>query len=196
MKCLVVSAHPLKESLCRHLTQQTISKLQEQGHDIELEDLYSNAFQPELTVKERGSYYLDSFTPEGTTEEINRLIEAEALILLFPTWWFSFPAILKGWFDRIWGPGIAYDHADDLGAIKPRLLNLKRVMVITTLGSPWWVDRLIMRKPVKRVIKTALLGTCTKRCQLEFFSLYNSEKLSEEQVLKFSTKINKALSRW
>jgi len=43
--------------------------------------------------------------------QIDRLMSAEALVLVFPTWWFGFPAILKGWFDRVWAPGIAYDHA-------------------------------------------------------------------------------------
>ena len=80
-------------------------------------------------------------------------------MLLFPTWWFGFPAMLKGWFDRVWGPGIAYDHASDLGPIKPRLNNLKKVLVVTTLGSPWWVDRLVMWQPVKRVMKMALLDS-------------------------------------
>jgi putative NADPH-quinone reductase len=124
---------------------------------------------------------------------VERLKQAEALVLLFPTWWFGFPAMLKGWFDRVWGPGVAYDHADDFGPIKPRLDNLKTVLVITTLGAPWWVDRFIMRQPVKRIVRVALLGACARKSTLKYLSLYNCEKLNEEQVAKFKQKIDRVL---
>jgi NAD(P)H dehydrogenase (quinone) len=117
-------------------------------------------------------------------------------VLCFPTWWFGFPAILKGWFDRVWMPGAAFDHATDLGAIKPRLTQLKRVMVITSLGSPWWVDQLIMRQPVKRILKTAILGTCAPQAQFEMLSIYSSEKLSQEKVTRFQKKITSRLTHW
>lgn len=109
---------------------------------------------------------------------------------------FSFPAILKGWFDRVWAPGIAYDHATDLGPIKPRLHKLQKVLVVTSLGAPRWVDWLVMRQPVKRVLKTAILGTCAPNCRFELLSIYNSERLSDARVKHFSAKVGKALSKW
>lgn len=128
------------------------------GHEVTVEDLYAEKFEPALTVVERESYYSGSYESSNVAEQSGRLQEAQALILLFPTWWFGFPAMLKGWFDRVWGPGIAYDHASDFGPIKPRLDNLRKVLVVTTLGSPWWVDRLVMWQPVKRIMKN---GVCT-----------------------------------
>lgn len=106
------------------------------GHGVTTEDLYAVKFEPALTAAERESYYGDSYESSNVTEQANRLKEAEALILLFPTWWFGFPAMLKGWFDRVWGPGIAFDHASDYGPIMPRLENLRKVLVVTSLGSP------------------------------------------------------------
>ena len=141
-------------------------------------------------------YYGDSYESSNVAEQVSRLKEAEALILLFPTWWFGFPAMLKGWFDRVWGPGIAYDHASDFGPIKPRLDNLRKVLVVTTLGAPWWVDRLVMWQPVKRIMKLALLGACAKKSKLQFLSLYNSEKLNEQRISAFKNKIEKALATW
>ncbi len=120
----------------------------------------------------------------------------KSLILVFPTWWFGFPAILKGWFDRVWGPGVAFDHADNFGPITARLSNLQNVLVVTTLGSPWWVDRLIMWQPVKRIIKYALLATCSNKSKLQFVSLYQSERLSTVQVVSFKKKIDQALAAW
>jgi putative NADPH-quinone reductase len=115
---------------------------------------------------------------------------------LFPTWWFGFPAVLKGWFDRVWAPGIAYDHAPDFGPIKPRLKKLKRVLVVTTLGAPWWVDRLIMRQPIKKIFKIALLSTCAPGCRFDMLSLYKSENLSSDKVTRFTARIEKLLAHW
>lgn len=196
MKVLVVTTHPLNDSLCKQLSIHVQKKLEENDHNVTVEDLYVENFSPALTIKERESYYSDSYETSGVSEQVKRLEDAEVLILLFPTWWFGFPAMLKGWFDRVWGPGIAYDHASDLGAIKPQLNKLKRVLVITTLGSPWWVDKLVMRQPVKRILKMALLGTCAKNSKLTFLSLYKSEALDKQQILAFKKKINAVLDRW
>ena len=127
---------------------------------------------------------------------VGHILAAEAVVLVFPTWWFGFPAILKGWFDRVWSPGIAYDHADDLGPIRPRLDNLQRMLAITTLGAPWWVDRLVMRQPVKRVLGIALLKACAPRCRFSLLSLYKSEAASADRVERFAQRIRTALKGW
>ncbi len=196
MKCTVVTTHPLTNSLCKRLTEQVTEQLEAMGHEVTLEDLYTQNFAPALTATERATYYSKQYDSSNVIDHASQLKRTEALVLLFPTWWYGFPAILKGWFDRVWGPGVAYDHAADLGAIQPRLVNLKEVLVVTTLGSPWWVDWLIMRRPVKRVVKIALLGTCTRKNRLQFLSLYKSEKLDEQRITKFSKRIEQALLRW
>jgi len=196
MKCLVVAAHPLSNSLCKSLTEEVINELKQGGHEVLVEDLYEQSFQPALSISERQSYYNLPFDSSAVSEEVERLLRADAVVLLFPTWWFSFPAILKGWFDRVWAPGIAYDHADDYGPIKPRLTNLKKMMVVTTLGSPWWVDYLLLWRPVKRSLKIALLMTCAPQCQLQFFSLYKSESLNDSRAKAYLVKIKAALKHW
>ncbi len=196
MNCLVVTTHPLSQSLCRLLTEHVVEKLKSMNHDVVLEDLYAQEFQPALTAAERESYYGPAYDSSSISAEAKRLEAAEALVLLFPTWWFGFPAVLKGWFDRVWGPGIAYDHAPDLGAIKPRLTKLRKVLVVTTLGAPWWVDRFVMRQPVKRIVKIALLSACARQSRLKFLSLYKSEKLSAARIARFKHQIDGALAGW
>ena len=196
MKCLIITTHPLNDSLCRLLGKHVENKLTQIGCEVTTEDLYAENFEPALTAPERESYYSESYDSSNIAEQVSRLQDAEALVLLFPTWWFGFPAMLKGWFDRVWGPGIAYDHASDFGPIKPRLDNLRKVLVVTTLGSPWWIDRLVMWQPVKRIMKLALLGACTKNSKLQFLSLYNSEKLNEQRIAAFKNRIEKALATW
>ncbi|WP_120497428.1 NAD(P)H-dependent oxidoreductase [Kiloniella sp. EL199] len=191
MKCLVVIAHPLEDSLCKHLAKETIAHLKTKGYEITVKDLYAENFAPALTDAERQSYFTESFDSSAMEKDIRQLKETQSLVLIFPTWWFSFPAILKGWFDRVWAPGHAYDHADDNKAILPRLDNLVEMKVVTTLGSPRWVDLLILRQPVRRVLKTAIRGTCAPKCRFQMLSLYDSESLSKEKVDRFIQKIRK-----
>ncbi|WP_199031214.1 NAD(P)H-dependent oxidoreductase [Ralstonia sp. ASV6] len=196
MKCLVVVAHPITDSLCQSLAQSAIAALTAKGHEVIVEDLYASGFSPTLTLKERDSYYAPSFDAAAIQEWIDRLQSAEALVMVFPTWWFGFPAMLKGWFDRVWAPGVAYDHASDLGPIKPRLHKLRNVLAITSLGSPWWVDYLVLRQPVKRILKLALLGTCAPKCQFKMLSLYKAESLTSAQVQAFCSRIERKLFVW
>ena len=196
MKCLVVITHPLRNSLCEFLGEHVITQLKAQGHEIVVENLYASGFNPVLSESERASYYSESYDASGVEEEVLRLTEAEAIVLVYPTWWFSFPAMPKGWFDRVWGPGIAYDHAVDLGQIRPRLKNLRKVLVVTSLGAPWWVDRLVMWQPVKRVVKFALLGACARGVRLSYLSLYRSENVQEAKVKRFLRRIDSVLNTW
>jgi putative NADPH-quinone reductase len=128
--------------------------------------------------------------------QVERLLAAEAMVLVFPTWWFGFPAILKGWFDRVWAPGFAYDHAEEYGPIKPRLSNLRHMLAVTSLGAPWWVDRFILRQPVKRVLKTAIVGTCAPQCRMRMLSLYKSERPAAPRVERFGLKVARELRQW
>lgn len=196
MKCLVVITHPLSESLCSYLGEHITTRLEEQGHEVVVEDLYESEFNPVLTKRERSSYYSGSYDSSDVEDQVLRLKEAEAMVLVYPTWWFSFPAMLKGWFDRVWGPGIAYDHADDLGPIRPRLDNLRQVLVVTSLGAPWWFDRIVMRQPLKRVVKYALLGACARGSRLSYLSLYKSENADKAEVGRFIQRIDGVLRTW
>ena len=79
---------------------------------------------------------------------VARLKAADGLILVFPQWWFNFPAILKGFFDRVLAPGVAFSHDASGGRILPRLSNIELLWALTTTGSPWWIVQLYMGNPV------------------------------------------------
>ncbi len=142
-----------------------------------------------LTPNERKAYYQDTFLDQAGLADI------EMLVMVFPTWWFGLPAILKGWIDRSFLPGVAYDHASDLSALTPRLTNMKHALAITTLGAPGWVDRLILRRPVYRALKWGLIKACAPKAQFRMLSLYASETVETKRVAKFEAKIQAALTR-
>jgi NAD(P)H dehydrogenase (quinone) len=104
-RCLLILAHPLGDSLNARLAASVEGHACAQGWQVTRRDLYAEDFDPRLTAEERAGYYT---TPPATlAEEKAELAAAQVLILVFPTWWFGFPAILKGWFDRVWSPGRA-----------------------------------------------------------------------------------------
>ena len=196
MNCLLVTAHPLQSSLNARLADHAEARLTAAGHRVIREDLYRSGFSAALTGAERQSYSAPAYDDSATATEIARLRAAEALVLCFPTWWFGFPAQLKGWFDRVWAPGVAYDHAAEGGLIQPRLTGLHHVLAVTTLGAPWWVDRLVMRQPVARVLRSGILRPCAPQARFRMLSLHQAEALKAGRLARFEAQIASALQRW
>ncbi|MFN5995667.1 MAG: NAD(P)H-dependent oxidoreductase [Paracoccaceae bacterium] len=185
-KCLMIHAHPLPDSLNARLAATVEALARAEGWQVTRRDLY-DGFDPVLTPEERAGYYA---TPAATLAEEKRELEsAQVLILVFPTWWFGFPAILKGWFDRVWTPGLAYDHAPDLGAMRPRLSNLREVLAVTTLGAPAWVDWLILRRPLRRVLHWAIVRPCAPKASVRWHALYQAEAVQPARVERFEARL-------
>ena len=162
------------------------------GATVDVLDLYAEDFQPSLTAEERRLHYETPALSPDTVGLQQRLAAADTLVLVFPTWWFSFPAILKGWFDRVWSPKFAFEHGTP---IKPLLTGLKSCLVVTTLGSPWWIDRVVMRQPVKRVIKLGLVFACAPQARFEMLSFHAAETADGGQVERFVGRMKKAVGR-
>lgn len=193
-RCLLVSCHPLADSLCNHLVVRVKQGLAGQGIEIEHFDLYESGFTAPLTAAERRGYHAGNFNGAGLEADIAALQRAEILILVFPTWWFGLPALLKGWFDRVWAPGIAFDQpAVEGGRITPRLDGLKHCLAVTTLGSPWWVDRLVLRRPLRRILKWALIRACAPSARFDMLSLYSATAVDEPRLERFLKRIDRAV---
>ena len=77
--------------------------------------------------------------------------------------------------------------------IQPRLRRLQKVVAITTLGSPWWVDWVVLRQPVRRILKTAILRTCAPQASLTFLSFYKCESLSSQSFDAALVRVKTAL---
>lgn len=133
MKILIVFCHPLKSSFIGSLYDDIVNKLTAEQHMLDLCNLYADGFAPTLCADELRAYA--DPPPPGTKRALlaASLISAEGLILVFPTWWYSMPAMLKGYFERIWTPGVAFDLADgdSVGTLK----NIRRYLVVTTYGA-------------------------------------------------------------
>lgn len=195
MNCLVVFAHPLTDSLNGRFLTLVVSELEAAGHEVTLLDLYRLDFDPRLSVAERSVHY-DEEAARRIAHDHARLLEAaDALVLVFPTWWFGLPAILKGWIDRCFGPGVGFHHAEPKGGpIEPALTRLKHFLAFTTLGSPWWIDTLVMWQPVRRMLKIAIAKGCAPQARFAYRALHGADDVDEARAAAFEAAIRQTLA--
>lgn len=181
MRILLVLAHPLEESFAAGVAGTVRRKLEANGHVVDLLDLYREGFDPRLTPSERSRYFEPGYDPSDAEPFVSRLKAAEGLVLVFPQWWFNFPAILKGFFDRVFAPGVAFENDPAGGRIQPRLGNIRLFWAFTTTGSPWWVVHLYMGNPVKRLLKRGIAAFCAKGLDFRMVSLHDMDRASEKK---------------
>ena len=196
MRVLVVYAHPLSDSFAAALRHTVVQRLHAAGHDVDHCDLYAEGFDPVLTPAERRAYNTSHPDLSAVDTHVARLRAAEALVLCFPTWWYGMPAILKGWFDRVWASGVAFTLPEGGGAIRPALHNIKKFAVVTTYGSPWWLMNLVLRAPVRAVLIGGLRRLCARDCRWIFLALSNIDGAGPARCARFLARVERALPRF
>lgn len=190
---LVVLAHPLRASFAAALARTVVETLEARGHSADLLDLYAEDFDPRLTAAERESYMTGKFDASTIAPLADRLKAADGLILVFPQWWFNLPAILKGFIDRVFVPGVAFDHAPDGGRLIPLLTNIRSFWVVTTTGSPWWIVYFYMGNPVRRQLQRGVAAFCSKGLDFRMLSLHDMDKASAEKRGRFLDRVRRAI---
>ena len=111
---LIVTAHPVDNSLSHSLAARIAGKLREQGTQVEIADLHAEGFNPAMTRADLDLYHGDpNALPDDILREQQRVERADMLVFVFPVYWWSVPALLKGWFDRVLTLNWAYKVADD-----------------------------------------------------------------------------------
>lgn len=199
MNALIIFAHPEPRSLNGRLKDQSLATLRDEGHSVLLSDLYAIKFNPvagpddftrradpdyfDLQKEQRYALEHGLFTADIATEQ-EKLRWADLVLFHFPFWWYSMPAIVKGYFDRVFSVGFAYGGGTALAG--------KKAIVCTTTGSG--TDWLNERQPpgsLNQIFHHILYGTFafSGMITLEPFGVYHAKRLSEEQ------KINK-LEEW
>ncbi|KZB82271.1 NAD(P)H-dependent oxidoreductase [Amycolatopsis regifaucium] len=154
MNVLWIFAHPEPRSLGGSLRDEGVRALREQGANVRESDLYAMKWKPVVDTDDFGSAAgsdrlivgatsKDAFTSGELSEDIRaeheKLAWADAVIIQFPLWWYGMPAILKGWFDRVFVKGFAYGVQRPDGKTArygEGKLAGKRAMVLLTAGAP------------------------------------------------------------
>jgi NAD(P)H dehydrogenase (quinone) len=132
MNHLIVLAHPNPASLCAAICSKIADVSSSNGHKVEARDLYSLNFNPVLSAEDFKQLRAGA-TPKDIAVEQLHVKKADVITLVFPLWWTGYPAILKGWIDRVLQNGFAFSFSQKDGIV-PRLTG-KKVQLITTMGS-------------------------------------------------------------
>jgi putative NADPH-quinone reductase len=194
MRVLLVLAHPLQESFAASVALTAREALEASGHVVDLLDLYAEDFDPRLSNAERGGYFDVPYDTSAVAGIVDRLKAADGLVLVFPQWWFNFPAVLKGFFDRVFAPGVAFTHDVAGGRIVPQLTNIRLLYALTTTGSPWWLVHFYMGNPVRRLLKRGIANFCSRKLVFRMISLHDMDRATEARRKAHLERIRKALA--
>ncbi|PRY77204.1 putative NADPH-quinone reductase [Yoonia maritima] len=133
MRVLVLFAHPCPESFNAAVHNVVVETLEAKGWDVDDCDLNAEGFYPVLSELERREYHDTPSNIDKVRPYVERLQAADAMVMVFPVWNFGYPAILKGFIDRVFLPGVSFHLAD--GGIRPGLTNIKKFAACTTYGG-------------------------------------------------------------
>jgi putative NADPH-quinone reductase len=197
---MVLHAHPVETSFNRSLFDTVTETLKSKGHEVDPVDLYAEGFDPVLSREDRLRYH---DVPENVTPElkpyVERLHAAEALVVVFPVWNYGFPAILKGYFDKVFMPGVSFilegGDSSDKGRLVPNLRNIRKVAFVTSYGG----DRLrtmVMGDPPRRMVKRWGWVTFGGRLPPQYLALYDMNNATPARLTGFIEKVRRTFAAW
>ena len=196
MRVLVIYCHPDEMSFASTLHAAVLEGLAMAGHTVTNLDLYGEGFKPVMTLDDRIAYGDLPRYYKSIEKYAGQLAAAEALVAVYPTWWYGMPAMLKGYFDRVWAPGVAFDIGFDGGSETDLLAHIRKLGVVTTYGSPWWLIRLYMGDPERKLWGRAIRKLCGKGCTLDWHAHYNMDHTTSARLEQFRGKVKQSFSQW
>jgi NAD(P)H dehydrogenase (quinone) len=193
VRVLILYANPLETSFVSALHKQALITLETHGHAVDDCDLYRESFEPALSREERLTYNDVGRNSANVRTYVDRLLAAEGLILVYPVWNEGFPAILKGYIDRVFLPGVSFQLTPD-GSSRPSLRKLKRMAAICTYGADRF-NTFILGDPPRRVVKR-LLSALAPRATCEYLALYGLNRGASRSRDNFVKEIESRLANW
>lgn len=182
MAQLIIYAHPLKDdSHCGEILKAVTAKFPQ----ADLIDLYEDQFNPVYTKDERLSMKTPVLSDEIKSYQ-DRISAADDIIIIYPIWWNSTPAILKGFFDRVLTYDFAFAYQKN-GMPQP-LLKGKNGYVIATSGAPDLFRRLLMKDMAQRVVVKNVLGYCGIKGKALAFG--GASKLNDSMISTINSKVS------
>jgi NAD(P)H dehydrogenase (quinone) len=192
MRILVLYAHPDPDSFVAALHRAAVAALAAAGHEVDDCDLYAEGFDPVLSREER-LHYLDVPDNRKTVESyVQRLERAEGLVLVHPVWNFGYPAILKGFLDRVFLPGVSFRLVDGLAT--PNLTNLKVLASVATYGSPRW-RAFLMGDPPRKLANRVLRVLVAPDAKRRYLALHDMNRQTPERRRAFLARVEQELGR-
>lgn len=194
MKVLVVYCHPVPESFGAAVRDTALETLVKAGHELRLIDLYAENFNPVMCCEERRTYNDRAPDDPALLPHIEAIRWAEALLFVYPTWWYGLPAMLKGWLDRVWATDVAFALSPE-GKVMPLMTHIRKIGIVTTCGASWWLSHLIGH-PGRKTILRGIRALCGVRCRTVFMAHYRMDSSTLESRAAYLAKVRKRLARF
>lgn len=158
-RTLVVIAHPDPNSFNQAIKTHLVTALQAQDHQVRVRDLYALGFDPILSLEELQRYdFQEGEIPADVKAEQDEILWADHLIFIYPTWWWSMPAMMKGYFDRVFLPGFAFETGDH--GIEGLLAGKKAWIIQTTGSDQVYIEENGLGQMVKTPMEIGLFNFC------------------------------------
>ena len=162
MRILIILGHPDPKSFNHAIASDVHAALRNDGHHVTLHDLYVEGFDPLLPVQEipeRGAI------PSVIQEHCEDLRSADGIVIIHPNWWGQPPAILKGWIDRVFRPGVAYrfEEGDGGEGVPIGLLKAKAAVVLNTSNTPDEREQGVFGDPLDALWRRCIFDLCGVR---------------------------------
>tara|TARA_R110000868_G_scaffold58025_11_gene179016 strand:+ start:250 stop:840 length:591 start_codon:yes stop_codon:yes gene_type:complete len=194
MRVLVIYAHPVETSYVAAMRDAVLRGLAVNGHEIRVTDLYAEGFDPRLSASEFAIYNDNDRNQVALADHIAHIRWAEALVFVFPTWWYGLPAILKGWLDRTLVPGVAFTLDPKGGKIRPELTHIRLLAAVTSCGSPWWFAKWV-GEPHRRILLRGIRALCGPRCKTLWLAHFNMDTAQKSSLARHLLKIEQRFAK-
>ena len=171
-RALLVHCHPAPDSFTAAVRDVVLGRLDAAGAEWRLTDLHARGFDPVLGAEEHAAYLDGLAEGSDVASDCADLRWCDTLIFTYPTWWYGLPAMLKGWIDRTFLPGVAFHMPGrDARDIRPALTNIVRLGAFTTCGASRWLT-LWVGAPGRRTILRGVRLVCHPRVRTAFAAHY------------------------
>lgn len=175
----MIYCHPKAASFNAAVLGVVTEGLAARGAEMRVRDLYAEGFAPVLTAGELQTYLDEAANRAPVARDVADLEWCDALVFVYPTWWYGLPAMLKGWLDRVLLPGVAFRlPPPEGGAIAPGLRHVRTLAVFTTGGASRWLTA-VMGAPGRRTLLRGVRSVRARRCRTAFAMHYGMDRSTD-----------------
>lgn len=190
-RALVLFAHPCPESFSSALHIRVVETLKQRGWDVDDCDLNKEGFSPVLTETERRAYHDETINCGPVQAYVDRLRAADALIMVFPVWNFGYPAILKGFLDRVFLPGVSFKLVD--GKVRPNLTHISKLAAVTTYGGTR-MRAIMAGDPPRKSVRRAVWHVC-RPDRMRYLALYDMNRADKAKRAGYLERVGREMER-
>ena len=188
MKTLIIYSHPNIQGYCSYLLELVEGDLKTKNVEYDLIDLYKINYDPVLHENELYSSGNHDISPQNLDFQ-EKIKGSNNIIIISPIWWASVPAILKGFFDKVFTSGFAFRYTKN--GLPQKLLKEKNAVVFLTSGGPK-IFFTLLGNPAKQMIKSKTLEFCGIKTKV--YQIYKATKLDDVKKIKIEKLVKNGLN--